>query len=109
MFHLTTCDLYFTILVEVFTNHILAKNRYFTNHIECTENKIAFLKPAHKYQIARYVTILKMSYRRFPAGSVVYGIGAQTRSGQKKICHQFFCLFNIILLSVKYLHGKPSK
>ena len=25
-FNLTTCDLYFTIQVEVFTNHILAEN-----------------------------------------------------------------------------------
>ena len=69
-FHLTTSDLYFTILVEVFTNLIFAKNKYFTNQTQCTENKIAFLKPAHKYQIARYVSILKMSYRRFPASNV---------------------------------------
>ena len=33
-FDLTTRDLYFTILDEVFTNHILAENTYFTNHIE---------------------------------------------------------------------------
>ena len=31
---LMTCDSYFTILVEVFTNHILAKHTYFTNRIE---------------------------------------------------------------------------
>ena len=33
-FNLATCDLYFTIQVEVFMNHILAENTYFTNHIE---------------------------------------------------------------------------
>ena len=33
-FDLTTCDLYYTILVEVLTKHILAVNTYFTNHIE---------------------------------------------------------------------------
>ena len=31
-FNLTICYLYFKILVEVFTNHILAENTYFTNH-----------------------------------------------------------------------------
>ena len=31
---LTTRDLYFTILVEVFTNHVLAENTYFTNRVE---------------------------------------------------------------------------
>ena len=30
---LTTRDSYFTILVEVFTNHILAENTNFTNQI----------------------------------------------------------------------------
>ena len=38
-FNLTTCDLYFTILVQVFTNHILSdlsENIYFRNHIERT-------------------------------------------------------------------------
>ena len=33
-FNLTTRDSYFTIPVEVFTNHILAKKTYFTNRIE---------------------------------------------------------------------------
>ena len=33
-FDLTTRDSYFTIIVEVFTNHILAGNIYFTNHIQ---------------------------------------------------------------------------
>ena len=104
--------MYFTILVEVFTNHIFAKNRYFTNHIECTENKIAFLKPAHKYQIAQYVTILKTFYWRFPASSVLRWndrlctVWVPKLGLDKKICSQFFCLCNIILLSIKHLHGK---
>ena len=33
-FDLTTHNLYFTILVEVFMSHILAEKTYFTNHIE---------------------------------------------------------------------------
>ena len=33
-FSLMTCDLYYTIPVEVFTNHILAEKTYFTSHIE---------------------------------------------------------------------------
>ena len=33
-FYLTTRNSYFTILVDVFTNHIPAENIYFTNHIE---------------------------------------------------------------------------
>ena len=48
-----TCDSYFTILVEVFTNHTLAENTYFTNHTERTEHTIVVLKPANKYQIIR--------------------------------------------------------
>ena len=32
-FNLMTRHSYFTILVEVFTNHTLAENIYFTNHI----------------------------------------------------------------------------
>ena len=39
-FDLTTRDSYFTILVEVFTDHILAEKIYFKNHIEWTEHKI---------------------------------------------------------------------
>ena len=46
-----TRDSYFWILVEVFTNYILAENTYFMNHIERTERKIIVLKPANKYQI----------------------------------------------------------
>ena len=34
VFNLTTHDSYFTVLVEVFTNHILAENTYFTNQSE---------------------------------------------------------------------------
>ena len=32
-FNLTTCDLYFTVLLEVFINLVLAKNIYFMNHL----------------------------------------------------------------------------
>ena len=46
-----TQDSYFTTLVEVFTNHNLAKNTYFMNHIEQAELKIMVLKPTKKYQI----------------------------------------------------------
>ena len=35
------------------TNHILAENTYFTNHIELTEHKIIVLIPANRYQIIR--------------------------------------------------------
>ena len=49
-----TRDLYFMILVEVFKNHILAKNTYFTNRIEWTEHKIMVLKSASKYQIIQH-------------------------------------------------------
>ena len=48
---LTTLDSYLTILVEVFTNHILAERTYFTNHREWIEHKIMVLKPANKYII----------------------------------------------------------
>ena len=50
-FNLMTHDSYFTILVKVFTNHILAENSCFTIWIEWTEHKIIVLKPANKYQI----------------------------------------------------------
>ena len=46
-----TRDSYFTILVEVFTNHIVAENTYFANHIEWIEHAVVVLKPANKYQI----------------------------------------------------------
>ena len=49
-FDLTARDSYFTILVEVFTNHILPVNTYFTNRREWTEHKIIVLKPASKYK-----------------------------------------------------------
>ena len=47
-FDLTARDSYFTIPVEVFTNHILPVNTYFTNRREWTEHKIIVLKPASK-------------------------------------------------------------
>ena len=47
-FNLTTHESYFMILVEDFTNYILAENTYFTNHTEWTENKIVVLKPTNK-------------------------------------------------------------
>ena len=50
-FHLMTHDSYFTILIEVFMNHISAENSNFRYHIERTEHKIMILKPANKYQI----------------------------------------------------------
>ena len=48
---LTTRDSYFTILVEVFTNHISVENIYFTKHVEWTEHKIVGFKPANRHQI----------------------------------------------------------
>ena len=48
-FDLMTWDLYFMILVEVFTNCILAENTYFMSHVEWTEHKITASKPANKY------------------------------------------------------------
>ena len=36
-FNLATRDLYFRILVDVFTNHFIAKNISFTNHIKRTK------------------------------------------------------------------------
>ena len=50
-FDLTTSDSYFTIPHEVFTNHILVANTYFTNRMELKEHKIMVLKPGNKYQI----------------------------------------------------------
>ena len=44
-----TRDLYFTILVDVFTNHVSAKNTYLTNHIEWTEHNIMEFKTANRY------------------------------------------------------------
>ena len=49
-FYLTTRDLYFTILFEVFTN-ISAENTYFTNHIEWAEHKNMGFKPANRYKL----------------------------------------------------------
>ena len=44
VFDLTTHNSYFTILVEVFTKHILAENTQFTNHTEWTEHKMTKTK-----------------------------------------------------------------
>ena len=52
-FNLKTHDSYFTILAEVFTNHILAEKTYITNHLAWTEHKTMVLKPANKYKIIR--------------------------------------------------------
>ena len=49
--NLTTCDSYFMILVDIFTNHILAESTYFANQIEWTEHSIMVWKPSNKYQI----------------------------------------------------------
>ena len=38
-------------LTLVFTNHILAENTFFTNHIKQTEHKIMVLRHANRYQI----------------------------------------------------------
>ena len=58
MFDLATRDSYFTILVEVFTNHILAENRYFMNYIESTENKTIVLKPQTSTKLLDNLIIL---------------------------------------------------
>ena len=42
-FNLSTRDSSFTILVKVFTNHILAENTYLANRLERKEHKIKFL------------------------------------------------------------------
>ena len=42
-FDLTIRDSYFTILIVVFTKHILAENAYSTNHLGGTERKIMVL------------------------------------------------------------------
>ena len=54
-----TQDLYFKILVKVFMNHTLAKNKYFTNKIEWKKHKIMILEPADKYQIIQSCHIFK--------------------------------------------------
>ena len=45
----TTCDWYFTILVKVSANQILAENTFFTNHIGWTEDE--FIRQCHDYSI----------------------------------------------------------
>ena len=69
MFDLTAHDSYFTILVEIFTNRILAENTYFANHIEWTEHKITILKPANKYQLTWECHSFKRSLIDFPTSS----------------------------------------
>ena len=49
-FDIMTLDLYFTIQVKDFRNHLLAENIYFTNHRERTDHKNMSLKCANKYQ-----------------------------------------------------------
>lgn len=49
-------DLYFTILTEVFTSHILLENIHSTNHIERRKRKIMVLKRANKY-IPNYIAM----------------------------------------------------
>ena len=66
-FDLTTRDSYITILIKIFTNHILAKSAYFTNRIEWTEQDYG-LKTGK--QVPNYSTLRwfqKHSYRRYPA------------------------------------------
>ena len=71
-FNLTTCDLYFTILVEVFMNHISAEN-----HIEWIEHKIMGFKPANRYQIIRKSLLSMISI-------IIYFIVKQ------KLCKPYF-------------------
>ena len=56
-FDLTTRDSYFMILVEVFMNHILAENTYFTNHIERREHKI-LIDDFHHYPFLYQAKVL---------------------------------------------------
>ena len=63
---LMTRDSYFTILVEVFTNHILAKNTNFTNHrMNRTWNSV--FKTCK--QVPNYLALSKFQthYQQFPA------------------------------------------
>ena len=68
-FDLTVCDSNFSILVEVFTNRILAENTYFTNNVEWTEQSITVLKPANKYQLIWQCHSLKSTLIDFPTSS----------------------------------------
>ena len=52
-FDLTTRDSHFTILVDVFTNHVLVENTHFTNHLGLTEHKNIVLKFENTYKIIR--------------------------------------------------------
>ena len=53
LFDVRTRDSYFTILVDVFTNHILVENTYFTKHLGWTKQNNMVLKAAKKYIIIR--------------------------------------------------------
>ena len=64
---LTTRDSYFPILVEVSTNHILAENTYFTNHVELTEHKSCKISTKLFGYMSQFQ---KHSYRRFPPSSI---------------------------------------
>ena len=50
-FNVTTHDSYFTIVVKIFANHILAEKTYFANHVEQIEHRIMVLQPANRYKI----------------------------------------------------------
>ena len=58
-FDLTIRDPYFSILIDVFTNHIVGENLYFSNHMKWTEQKIMGFKPANKYRIIQRFLFLK--------------------------------------------------
>ena len=74
-FDLTTRDSYFLILVEVFTNHILAENPYFTNHIEFLEYTIMVLKPANKYHVFwQCLNFESIIHDDFQYHSFLYGV-----------------------------------
>ena len=72
-----TQDSYFTILVEVFTNHVLAENPYFTNHTELLEYKIMVLKPANKYPVIwQCLNFKSIIHNNFQYHSFLYGVKA---------------------------------
>ena len=65
--------MYFTILVQVFMNHILAESTYISRliiHIEWIEHKIIVLKSANKKRIIQHQNILIYSW--FPASSIFF-------------------------------------
>ena len=60
-FDLWTCDIYFTILGEVFSNHISTENTYFVNLIERREHNIMVLKPISRHQIIQWTLFWTIS------------------------------------------------